>query len=498
MINSIEVSNFKAFSKKQKVKLKPITIIYGENSAGKSSLIQSLLLMRQTIDEMSIDDTALITKGKLIDLGNYNEMVFSHDKTKKISISHSFDMKKVVLNKIWNKVIHAIEYESIFELDINTRSVKLVNINIYLNNDRSIMIALTKAHDARGASISKRWRTTRNIRRVAPNLFGVEDINFNNEFLEQVMCVINDIREKRKSNIYNDELVEFDVWNNNNEYLQSINELDNLLLSESKKILFDINGYLIQGIGYIDDSDNAFSLPRLEFKLEDLLMGVSFRYRNIISSITYLGPLREYPERHYIFSGSSPITVGKSGASMSDMLFQNQQLIELVNKWLDEFQIQYTMCINKINDSDISDVYTMRLIDKLTNISVSPLDVGFGISQILPIIVESLISKNRVICVEQPEIHIHPKLQAIFGSFLVDCIKQKNQFIIETHSEHILLRLKKLIREKKLSNNDVSVIYILKTENGSKCLQIRMDSQGDFLDEWPNGFFEEGYEEVFY
>ena len=79
MINSIEVSNFKAFSKKQKVKLKPITIIYGENSAGKSSLIQSLLLMRQTIDEMSIDDTALITKGKLIDLGNYNEMVFSHD-----------------------------------------------------------------------------------------------------------------------------------------------------------------------------------------------------------------------------------------------------------------------------------------------------------------------------------------------------------------------------------------------------------------------------------
>ena len=60
------------------------------------------------------------------------------------------------------------------------------------------------------------------------------------------------------------------------------------------------------------------------------------------------------------------------------------------------------------------------------------------------------------------------------------------------------MRLKRLIREGKLTNDDVCVIYVQRTKNGSKCLELRLDEDGDFIDEWPDGFFEDGYKEVFF
>lgn len=481
MIESIKLSNFKAFSTKQNVGLKPITLVYGPNSAGKSSLLQSLLLLRQSMNEINIDDTALITKGKLLDLGNYHEMVHKHKIEENITIANTFQFKEGPRIARWKEIVNSATYEAVFSCD-KSRLINLDKINLYYNNSNIPFMSLKKS-DKR-LRVFRRIKITRNIRGVHENNYIIEKINIEDPIVNMLFNHIN--------------------RNNRNEH-NAINDLEEFrkeLQSYSEKIIVNVDGFLITGIGidFENDFENDGSTSRVfrSLGIDDLLMMTSINYTNALASITYLGPLREYPERHYIFSGSSPSNVGKSGRNMSDLLFINQSLIKEVNKWLDIFGIDYSMQINRLKDSEVSDVYSMRLIDKISNVSVSPLDVGFGISQILPIIVQSLISKNGTICIEQPEIHIHPRLQTVFGTFLSECIKENNQFIIETHSEHILLRLQRLIKEGILTNDDISVIYVQRTENGSKCLELRIDEDGDFLDEWPDGFFDEAYKEVFF
>ena len=114
--------------------------------------------------------------------------------------------------------------------------------------------------------------------------------------------------------------------------------------------------------------------------------------------------------------------------------------------------------------TDSGDLFEVRLIDtrRKEPVSVALADVGFGVSQLLPFIVQSLVSEKQIISIEQPEVHVHPKLQADLGDLLAEAIKKprQNRFIVETHSEHPILRLQRLIYEKKIKPEDVSVIYV--------------------------------------
>lgn len=140
MFKSIEISNFKAFNKTQRAKLRPITLIYGENSAGKSSFIQSMLLMKQSIDKYGIDDnTALIPKGEFVNLGNYKEMVYQHNDMSKIKICHEFEICENDYDKKWTNIIKNIKYESIFKCD-KFMKIILEGINFYYNKEKKPFI----------------------------------------------------------------------------------------------------------------------------------------------------------------------------------------------------------------------------------------------------------------------------------------------------------------------------------------------------------------------
>jgi hypothetical protein len=233
----------------------------------------------------------------------------------------------------------------------------------------------------------------------------------------------------------------------------------------------------------------------------DITLLVCSTFKRFLESVIYIGPLRDYPERIYILSGNLSKEVGKSGKMLPDVLFKNPDLLKQVNEQFERFGLGYELKVSSFTDgtSAISDLFALRLVDKDTGVNVSIQDVGFGISQVLPIIVQSMLSRNSTLLIEQPEIHIHPRLQAELGSLLAECIKPpfENQFIIETHSEHLILRLQKLIRKGELKPEDISVIYVDRGTEGSKCLHLRLDEEGDFIDEWPGGFFEEDFNEIF-
>jgi predicted ATPase len=148
------------------------------------------------------------------------------------------------------------------------------------------------------------------------------------------------------------------------------------------------------------------------------------------------------------------------------------------------------------------------LRDETNGVEVLPQDVGIGISQVLPVIVVALHSNKGVVAIEQPELHIHPAFQVALGDLFISRVKEQDVcFLLETHSEHLLLRLLRRIREThedalpidapSLTPDLISVFYIEQSEKGMSITPLKVDETGEFTNRWPRGFFEERDEELF-
>lgn len=138
---------------------------------------------------------------------------------------------------------------------------------------------------------------------------------------------------------------------------------------------------------------------------------------------------------------------------------------------------------------------------------VLPCEVGAGVSQVVPVIVAALVGKRgRLVVIEQPELHVHPGLQVGLGDLFIESSAER-QLLIETHSEHIILRLLRRIRETHdgdlpegapaFKPDKLSVLYVAQAEEGTTVRRLHVDETGEFVDRWPRGFFEERTEELF-
>lgn len=236
---------------------------------------------------------------------------------------------------------------------------------------------------------------------------------------------------------------------------------------------------------------------------EDSYYPLGEGFRQFFESIQYIGPLRVYPERSYPLQPPPVPDVGIDGRWAPNLLrrAQPEQLQDL-HHWLGPEQFGL---VQDIRARDVEDLPHFVVEVNVQGQWVNLRDVGFGMSQLLPIVVESLLvsvmpqRRSPLLLLEQPEIHLHPKAQADLGTFIAEMARKGRRYLIETHSEYLLMRLATEVRRGNLSPDDIAIYFLDLDEHGhTQFRHIPLEEDGRLPPpgEWPEGFFDTDIEEA--
>jgi hypothetical protein len=545
MLRSLQLENFKAFGQRTIVPLSPITILFGQNSSGKSSILQCLNLLKQTRENR--DGEALLlprAENGFSDLGGFQEMVFDHDLkrpiTVRLDVSASSNMRTGIVPRfVRDSESTGLEFtfaRKRLEDEISLEGFKACGEDLHEHVARFEKCAVP-AEFRRQVMGTYRSQSRRNAGglRAAKCTYITEDPTYwrrgfdrsqtdKSRFLDMLLRAKQELVTGQGDSEVQELL--FDDTQDSEDRRQALLAIEDSLKFFGSNYTFEdfvrrsIAEQIDQVIvfdGFLPDlagsTDRRYGLNRVlsrsvwrpnirrDWGLDvgALSLFTARAIEHSLKSLFPLGPFRKPPARWYVFTGTTPQDVGYEGHLLPDLLFRKEELRAETNEWLRKLDIGYEIRIRHHGDRS-SDLFELRLVDKRrkTDVDVGLTDVGFGISQILPFIVQSLAASEQIITVEQPEVHIHPRLQADLGDLLVEAIKEprRNQFVIETHSEHLALRLQRRIREKLLSPSDVSIVYVSRGPNGAVVQPLKLDEEGDFIDDFPGGFFPERLREL--
>jgi len=495
MFRELRVGNFKGFSGSHTIQLGRINLFYGANSAGKSALLESLLLMRQSIRSRSVDQDQgmepFLFNGVQVDLGSFQATINGHNVSKKLHLGGSYEHSLLMADGEKQVDVHHFDVEVAW--DHETKSQVLESCTYRVDSAPENTISFKRVKSGVGEAA------------VRPEV----KLGFSN-----IAKMVRDSTARR---------------------LQTEVEVD---LSVSEKVLLNApyeNWSFLPGIAALEEkpqiikesielesmNNDSKNLERLESEIAvrenviqyffEEMMTTTWREMLVnrfretfdnFSRIRYLGPLRKSPTRIERLVEKSKIYVGRGGEGVALILHRDPSTVVTVNRYMRDLSIPYEMHVRKLDPDGagtIGEIIVLQLVDLRSNVILSLEDVGFGISQVLPLLVQLAISKKDVVLIEQPELHLHPAIQAHFGDLLIEGSKESkaNQFIIETHSEHLLLRLQRRIREGSLPSKDLRIYYIdANSELGSYAQLIEIDDNGEFITPWPNGFFPERLDEM--
>lgn len=210
------------------------------------------------------------------------------------------------------------------------------------------------------------------------------------------------------------------------------------------------------------------------FQNAGFLSDLQLAFEDMFGRVYYLGPLREYPQRQYVWAGVEPADMGKRGERVVAALLaaaergmsirmgrgkRPHSLEEHVAWWLRELGLVHSFNVEPVAKD--SNIYRVKV--KKTSLSADVLitDIGFGISQILPMLVLCFyVPEGSTIILEQPEIHLHPSVQAGLADVFIDAYRRRKvQIIFESHSGHLLRRLQRRIAEEKIATDDAALYF---------------------------------------
>lgn len=252
-------------------------------------------------------------------------------------------------------------------------------------------------------------------------------------------------------------------------------------------------GDMVVEKGLNDDMSGIWGLCDLEHfsKIKPL-------YDCLNCPIEYLAPIRCQAPHAIVFKGfDNTKKVGYDGRGAYDILLTSYRkdggLFKRVSEWSDEHLEGQSLIMS--NSANNSGVFSLMVRRKDVDVNIS--GVGQGMSQVLPVLVQAYYAKeNSINIIEQPALHLHPAAHSELSYLFGTMSKERNcKFVIESHSENILLGFRKMIVDKKcdFTPDDISIYYVDECEDGSYLQRIHIDEKGN-LDYWPTGVFSESFE----
>ena len=431
MLTSLSLTNFKAWQRIDKMRLAPITALFGTNSSGKSSIVQFLLMLKQTAD--SSDRSVVLHLGDdktLVNLGTISDVSHAH-------LEHP-------------EFLMGVEWTTPKPLDLKDPDTQNKSL---CKSDKLSFFSRVVANG--GGKLT-----------VPEIKYGLGDTTFS--------LAKSDAKEGCQLSTSHDQF--------------------KFRRSEGRRwpIPSPVKFY-----GFADEvrtyHQNAGFLSELELAFERMLRGVY-----------YLGPLRDPPRRRYPWAGEVPSDMGPRGEAAIAAIIASRDrgdkisrgkgpkaktLEETVAWWLQRLRLIHSFEVKPIEGD--KNLFRVHVKKTPTSPSVLITDVGFGVSQVLPVLVLCYyVPKGSTILFEQPEIHLHPSVQRGLADVFIDAIKiRKVQIIVESHSEDFLRRLQRRVAEAEEIDEKQAAIYFCDIEDGKgKLAPLELDTYGNFL-QWPKDFF---------
>lgn len=522
----LHISNFKAISSFNYEKVKNFTILTGINSGGKSSFLHSLLMMKQSTMS-NTPENPVILNGELINLGSFKDILHKNKLeskgsdyieykltfTKESDSELMSSIEKMILNQLKNSLKIINFFKSVFS------EQKIYDFSLENNKStEKTQKLLKKSIENKISNLSIKYKFKYKNEKVI-----VHSLDIRIKMLDSPNEIFLTLNEHRNAKTYNVS-TNSSIFYNDFKILQdsdttNFEVMDQLKISSSQPWLLENVDSCKLNILFsnLRPSSNPLDLPGQSKKSSSYLkFGISNLLDNLLKitcfqffdSISYIGPLREAPQSLYLKINDYDEEIGSKGENLINILVQNKEalikvpklenekifikemkFLDGLNYWLCEvFEMAEAINIKPYNDGKINQV----LIKNRNGVEVPISAVGFGVSQVLPIIAEGLLLKeNKVFIVEQPEIHLHPKLQSIIFDFLYALTFLKKKVIVETHSDHLINRMRLRIAEDEIQNesplNENLGLFFVEDNN---IKSINIDLLG-VIQEWPKGFFDQ-------
>ena len=407
MITELRTQNFKSWKDTGALRFAPLTGFFGANSSGKTSILQALLLLKQTVERPSLSWDYPLYFGNdtsLVNLGSFDDVIHQHNSNLNLGVSVSWKLSE--------------------EMKIDERLINSISFSTSIGKKHDNLILKAYCYSANG----QKWRLESN----------------------------------------------FPSWK------------------------FEFPDFLVRtgdpaySAGTIETRPFSFYKIHVPDNHHETLLPLIDSLENLFNRISYLGPLRELTRPHYSWRGNPPEGVGRHGEDMVSALFssrlQSSDLDEHVPKWLQSLGLIDSYRIAPVPRTQKD--YEFLVTKHKGGPEVRLTDVGFGVSQVLPVLILCYYAPiGSILILEQPEAHLHPKVQSELGDVLIDAVKNRNlQIILESHSEHLLHRLMRRIAEEQLSVDDTALHFCHINEGVSEIEPLQVDEYGN-ISNWPQGFF---------
>lgn len=240
-------------------------------------------------------------------------------------------------------------------------------------------------------------------------------------------------------------------------------------------------------------------------KAQELAMLLDFQtwvWENLFSGgLRHVAPVRGQIPWYSRAGRRATSDIGAGGENLLHLLAREDNppgrkkpLLALVDDWVRKFRMLDRLQLESLDGAGMVRSLVGDDIGGCTDINVAAM--GEGVAQMLPIVALSLLSRQgECLLIEQPELHLHPSAQADLADLFIENARVRRQFIIETHSEHLLLRVRRRVAEQKISADDVAILYVEKHGRTATIRLLELNGRGHFED-WPKGFFDEAYQEA--